>query len=173
MTGKPLRHPPRRPASAHVRVREAAARLEKARARAAAAARKAAAREAAGTGPGRVANITDPHSRLMPVRGGGFIQGYNAQAARSADGLIVGGLVTAQTTDYACFGPLLEQIEQASDLLRAHARGPIRRTEGPRRDGAGRRRVPVTGEPDLPGPGPADRHRPPPRPDRRPRPRPP
>jgi transposase len=127
VTGKPLRHPPRRPASAHVRVREAAARLEKARARAAAAARKAAAREAAGTGPGRVANITDPHSRLMPVRGGGFIQGYNAQAARSADGLIVGGLVTAQTTDYACFGPLLEQIEQASDLLRAHARGPIRR----------------------------------------------
>ena len=32
-------------------------------------------------------NITDPDSRLMPVRGGGFLQGYNAQAMHSADGL--------------------------------------------------------------------------------------
>jgi transposase len=125
--GGPLRNPPRRPASAHVRVRQAAAKLEKAKARAAETGRKAAARDAARTGPGPVANITDPHSHLMPVRGGGFIQGYNAQAARSADGLILGGLVTAQTTDYACFQPLLEVIATAQDILRAHARGPIHR----------------------------------------------
>jgi transposase len=124
-TGKGLRHPPRRPASAHVRVREAAARLEKAKARAAEAGRKAARKQQAGPGP--VANITDPHSHLMPVRGGGFIQGYNAQAARSADGLILAGLVTGQTTDYACFIPLLGQIAAASDLLRVHARGPLNR----------------------------------------------
>jgi len=123
-TGKGVRNPPRRPAAAHVRVREAAAKLEKAKARAAEAERKAARKQA---GPGPVANITDPHSHLMPVRGGGFIQGYNAQAARSADGLILGGLVTAQTTDYACFGPLLAQIAAASDLLRVHARGPLNR----------------------------------------------
>jgi transposase len=123
-TGRPLRNPPRRPASDHVRVREERARLEKARARQAEAERTAADNDA---GPGPVASITDPHSHLMPVRGGGFIQGYNAQAAHSADGLCLGGLVTAQTTDYASFQPLLEQIAAAEAILRGHARGPIRR----------------------------------------------
>jgi transposase len=127
VTGKGLRNPPRRPAREQVRVREAAAKLEKAKARAAEAARKAAEKEAARKGPGPVANITDPHSHLMPVRGGGFIQGYNAQAAHSADGLCLGGLVTSQTTDYACFGPLLDQIAAASVILRGHARGPLHR----------------------------------------------
>src|SRR5580704_12623028 len=60
----------------HCRVREAQAKLEATRARAAEAARKAAEREANRKGPGPVRNITDPDSRLMPVRGGGFIQGY-------------------------------------------------------------------------------------------------
>jgi transposase len=115
------------PPERYVRVREAAAKLQNAKARAARAARRAAAKDAARKGPGPVANITDPHSHLMPVRGGGFVQGYNAQAARSADGLILAGLVTTQTTDYASFGPLLDQIQQASDLLRAHARGPLHR----------------------------------------------
>jgi transposase len=122
-TGKGLRNPPRRPASTHVRVREAAARLEKAKARAA----RAAPEEAARKGPGPVANITDPHSHLMPLRGGGFIQGYNAQAAHSADGLCLAVLVTGQTTDYACFTPMLGQIGRTSDLLRRHARGPLHR----------------------------------------------
>jgi len=36
-----------------------------------------------------VRNITDPDSRLMPVRGGGFIQGYNAQNVTSSDGLVI------------------------------------------------------------------------------------
>jgi hypothetical protein len=122
-TGKGLPHPPRRPASEHVRVREAAALLEKAKARAARAAEK----EAARAGGGPVANITDPHSGLMPTRSRGFIQGYNCQAARSADGLILGGMVTSQTTDFACFGPMLGQITAAQDILRAHARGPLNR----------------------------------------------
>jgi transposase len=124
-TGTGLRNPPRRPAREHARVRQAAAGLEKAKARAAEAGRKAAQKQAAGPGP--VANITDPHSRLMPVRGGGFIQGYNAQAAHSADGLCLGGLVTTQTTDYASFKPLLEAIAAAEAILRRHARGPLRR----------------------------------------------
>src|SRR5580700_5059049 len=63
----------------HCRVREAQAKLEAARARAAAAGRKAAERDANRKGPGPVRNITDPDSRLMPVRGGGFTQGYNTQ----------------------------------------------------------------------------------------------
>jgi hypothetical protein len=125
VSGTGLRNPPRRPAREHVRVRQAAAKLDKAKARAAEAGRKAAEKQAAAPGP--VANITDPHSRLMPVRGGGFIQGYNAQAAHSADGLCLGGLVTAQTTDFASFGPLLDAIAAAQDILRRHARGPLRR----------------------------------------------
>ena len=60
-------------------------------------------------------------------RGGGFIQGYNAQAIRSADGLCLATLVTQQTTDYACFQPMIGKAEAAQDLLRAHARGPLHR----------------------------------------------
>ena len=63
--------------------------LERATARAAAAQRKAAGKAAARKGPGPVRNITDPHSRLMHVRGGGFIQGYNTQNVTSEDGLII------------------------------------------------------------------------------------
>jgi transposase len=125
--GRPLRNPPRRPAREHVRVREAQAIADRAKARQAEARRRAAAKEAARQGPGPVASITDPDSHLMPVRGGGFIQGYNAQAAHSADGLCLGGLVTGQTTDYASFGPLLDAIAAAQDILRAHARGPLNR----------------------------------------------
>ena len=62
--------------------RPPAPRLAKAEAGPEAAERKAAARKE--TGP--VRNITDPDSRLMPVRGGGFIQGYNAQNVTSEDG---------------------------------------------------------------------------------------
>lgn len=113
------------PPGEHFAVRQAAAALEKAQA--AAAGRKQAHKNAAGSDGAPVANITDPHSHLMPVRGGGFIQGYNAQAAHSADGLCLGGLVTSQTTDYACFGPLLEQIAAAEAILRSRARGPLRR----------------------------------------------
>jgi predicted trehalose synthase len=76
-TGKPLRNPPRQPASEHCRVKEAAAQVGKALARQQAAEQRAAEKEKNRKGPGPVRNITGPDSRLMPVRGGGFIQGYN------------------------------------------------------------------------------------------------
>ena len=63
-------------------VKAARAALAKAEARAAEAAeRKARQKES----PGPVRNIACPDSRLMPVRGGGFIQGYNAQNVTSED----------------------------------------------------------------------------------------
>jgi transposase len=130
-TGRPLRGSPPVPADRYCRVRQAREQLAAALARDAAAAEKAAAQEkaaqAAGPGRGPVANITDPGSRLMPVRGGGFIQGYNAQAARSADGLCLAAAVTTATGDYASFEPLLHGALAARDLLRAHARGPLHR----------------------------------------------
>jgi transposase len=114
---------PKSPASEYCRVRQAAAKLAKAKARQAEAERNAAGKQP----PGRAANMTDPDSRLMAVRGGGFIQGYNAQAAHSTDGLCLAVTLTSQNTDYGCFAPLLDQIGRASDLLRAHARGPLHR----------------------------------------------
>jgi len=106
----------KRPASldGHAGVRRARAALARAQARAADAGRKAAAK-----GPGPVRNITDPDSRLMPVRGGGFIQGYNAQNVTSADKLIIATQLTQDTTDTQWFGPMLAAALDAAALITA------------------------------------------------------
>jgi transposase len=119
-TGKPLRNPPRQPASEHCRVKEAAAKVEKARARAAEAERRAAEREAARKGPGPVRNITDPDSRLMPVRGGGFIQGYNTENVISEDELVIATELTDDPTDMAWFEPMMTRAQEAAGLIAAH-----------------------------------------------------
>jgi transposase len=123
-TGRPLRNPPRHPASAHCRVRAAAAQVEAARERAAAAQARAAEREESRKGPGPVRNITDPDSRLMPVRGGGFIRGYNAQNATSEDGLVIATELTDDTTDMAWFEPMMRAAEDAAALIAAHCPVP-------------------------------------------------
>jgi transposase len=125
-TGRPLRGGRPVPPDRYCRVRAAEARLAAAQQRAADAERAAAAR-AAGKDRGPARNITDPDSRLMPVRGGGFIQGYNAQAVHSGDGLCLAAAVTAGTTDYASYEPMISAAAAAQDLLRARARGPLRR----------------------------------------------
>ena len=120
-TGRGLREGRPVPPGQHVKIQRDARRLERA---------QRAARQEPATAdgePGPVRNITDPQSRLMPVRGGGFIQGYNAQAVHSADGLCLAATVTQDTTDYASFEPMMRQAGTASALLRAHARGPLRR----------------------------------------------
>ncbi|BBX53662.1 hypothetical protein MPOR_46880 [Mycolicibacterium poriferae] len=43
------------------------------------------ARATADLGPAR-RNMTDPQSRMMALRGGGWVQGYNCQAATTEDG---------------------------------------------------------------------------------------
>jgi transposase len=113
----------------HCRVRQAQAKVEAAKARAAEAERKAAEREANRKGPGPVRNITDPDSRLMPVRGGGFIQGYNAQNVPSEDGLIIATELTDDPVDCQWFEPMTEKAEQAAALIEAHrpaaSAGPV------------------------------------------------
>jgi transposase len=89
--------------------------LYKAEAKAAERARKAAAKAAKDPGP--VRNITDPHSRLMPVRGGGFIQGYNAQNMTSEDKLIIATELTQDTTDTEWFEPMLAAAADAAALI--------------------------------------------------------
>ena len=116
----------KRPASLdeHAGVRKALASLARAEARAADAARKAAAK-----GPGR--NITDPDSRLMPVRGGGFIQGYNAQNVTSADKLIIATELTDDTTGTGWFEPMLAAALDAATLITAHQPPPASTTPVP------------------------------------------
>jgi transposase len=107
--GERLRRPPARPGTGK-KARKARARLEELQA--AAAAEAEAVRDGA-KDPAPRRNVTDPDSRLMPVRGGGFIQGYNCQDAAADDRLMPGG--------YACQDP--GDMLQAQELARVAARG--------------------------------------------------
>ena len=187
MTGRPAAPrrgrpaPARRPAAPagdYIRVRQAMAKLAAAQARAAGAAARAAEKEKNRTGPGPVRNITDPDARLMPVRGGGFIEGYNTQNVTSEDGLVIATELTDDTTDTAWFEPMLRAAEDAAALITAHRPRPAlpgpQRAADPPADGAvsasltalflSRRRLPVRAQPHRPRPRPADRHRQDPRP---------
>jgi len=105
---------------AHAGVAKARAALALAEARAAEAGRRAAAKK----GPGPVRNITDPDSRLMPVHGGGFLQGYNAQNVTSQDKLIIATELTQDTTGTEWFEPMLRQAQAAAALITAHRPPP-------------------------------------------------
>jgi hypothetical protein len=102
------------------------------------------------------------------VRGGGFIEGYNAQNVASQDELITATRLTQDTTDTAWFEPMLGQAEQAAAFITA--RQPGRGWRRADRAVPGRRRLPVRAQPDHSRPGPADRRRQNPRPgENRPR----
>jgi transposase len=115
------------PAEEYCRVREARAGLERARARAAA--RADAARAEAPRQDGKKKqeparrNVTDPGSRLMPVRGGGFIQGYNAQNVTSEDGLLIATRLTSDTADTRWWEPMMKDAAAAAAVMAA-AGGP-------------------------------------------------
>ena len=108
------------PPEAHAGVARARATLAKAEARAADRERKA----AADKGPGPVRNLTDVDSRLMPVRGGGFVQGYNTQNVTSEDKLIIATELTQDTTDTGWFEPMLRHAQDAAALIGAHRPPP-------------------------------------------------
>jgi len=117
-TGLPERPPV--PVSQRATVRRAAARAGSARTRDAARQGRALAGEQNRKGPGPVRNITDPDSRLMPVRGGGFIQGYNAQNVTSSDGLIIATALSQDPGDVTWFEPMITAAGQAAALIAAH-----------------------------------------------------
>jgi hypothetical protein len=98
-------------------VRRAEAKLEKAIAREAARAEKDKDKAPA------VRNVTDPSSRLMPVRGGGFTQGYNAHNVVTDDGLISATELTDDTTDTRSWQPMMEDAAAAAAMMAA-AGGP-------------------------------------------------
>ena len=96
--GQRVTRPPARPGTGK-KARKAHARLAELQA----AADTGAEAEAAGDGkdkqPQPWRNVTDPDSRLLPVRGGGFIQGYNCQDAAADDRLMLGGYACQDTGD--------------------------------------------------------------------------
>ena len=112
--------------------RRARARLEALQARAAA----EAGRETAGDGkkpPAPQRNVTDPDSRLMPVRGGGFTQGYNCQDAAADDRLMLGGYACQDTGDVQQAQRLAQVAEKGAAVVAAghagHAADPGRLAE--------------------------------------------
>jgi len=118
------------PAGEYCRVREAREALERARARGAARAQAAggAGKQAAGDGGKKKRepaqrNVTDPDSRLMPVRGGGFLQGYNPQNVNSEDDLVIATRLTNTPGDVQWYEPMIAAAQAAAAMMAA-AGGP-------------------------------------------------
>jgi transposase len=98
------------PVEQHNRVRQASARLERAWAA------QALATEATKNAE-HTANITDPQSRIQPLRGGGWLQGYNCQAVTAADGLIVATDVGTSPVDNQYYRDMVDKTVSAADLI--------------------------------------------------------
>jgi transposase len=104
--------PPARPGTG-TKARTARARLEALQAQAAAEAGQAEDRGDSKKEPAPQRNVTDPDSRLLPARGGGFTQGYNCQDAAADDRLMLGGYACQDTGD----------VQQAQGLARVAEKG--------------------------------------------------
>ena len=120
--GQRVTRPPIRPGTGK-KARKARARLDALQAEAAAEARQAA--DAGNQDKGAKVprrNLTDPDSRLLPVRGGGFIQGYNCQDAAAGDRLMPGGYACQDTGDVLQAQQLARVAEKgAAVVAAAHA----------------------------------------------------
>lgn len=55
------------------------------------------------------ANTTDPDSRIMPTAKGGWIQGFNAQAAVNQDGVVIAATVTNEINDSTQCRPMMKK----------------------------------------------------------------
>jgi transposase len=65
-------------------------------------------------------NITDPQSRMLPLRGGGWLQGYNCQAVASSDGVIIATSVGNNSSDATAFTAMMGKAVAAAALIDAH-----------------------------------------------------
>ncbi|HYN74230.1 MAG TPA: transposase [Nakamurella sp.] len=102
-----------RPVEQHQGVIRCRARLAKAEAR-------QAKRDAAQAKSRRVRNTTDPESRMMPLRGGGWLQGYNCQAVTSTDGLIIAVSVNNNPSDVITYIQMTDAAVKAAELIDQH-----------------------------------------------------
>ncbi len=103
-------------------VRDARARLDELAARAAAQAASSEEEDGTGTKAKPVRNVTDPDSRLMPVRGGGLKQGYNCQDVAADDRLMLGGFASGNAAGTVHAARLeAVAVKGAQVVARAHA----------------------------------------------------
>lgn len=65
-------------------------------------------------------NITDPQSRMLPLRGGGWLQGYSCQAVTSSDGLIIATSVGNNPSDITAFTEMIDKAVAAAAIIDAH-----------------------------------------------------
>jgi transposase len=70
-------------------------------------------------------NITDPDSALLPRSGGGWTQGYNAQAAATAGGIVVAADVCATSADATMLVPMVTRIGQAVQAATGETAGVV------------------------------------------------
>lgn len=101
------------PVERNARVSAARARLDRVQAAQAESAKAA-------TNVERTANLTDPQSRIQPLRGGGWLQGYNCQAVSTADGLIVATGVGTSPVDHTYYRDMVEKAVAAAELITDH-----------------------------------------------------
>jgi hypothetical protein len=73
-------------------------------------------------------NVTDPDSRLLAVRGGGFIQGYNGQDGTADDRLMLGGYACQDANDQGQAARIDAVMEKGAAVVAAghaaHAADP-------------------------------------------------
>jgi transposase len=70
-------------------------------------------------------NVTDPDSGLLPRSGGGWVQGYNAQAAAVIGGIVVAGEVTANPVDCTMLEPMVRRIGDAVQAATGEPAGVV------------------------------------------------
>ena len=70
-------------------------------------------------------NITDPDSGLVPRSGGGWIQGYNAQAAAVEGGIVVAADVTASPVDSMMLESMAHLIADAIEAATGEPAGVV------------------------------------------------
>jgi transposase len=104
---------------ASYRVRHALARVERAQQ---VVARREARQDTTKPGRAPVRNITDPQSRLQPQLGGGWVQGYNAQAVATSDGIVLATSVSNSPSDSTAFVGLMRAACVAAEQMGA---GPV------------------------------------------------
>jgi transposase len=82
-------------------------------------------RERAAEPDDRSMNVTDPDSALLPRSGGGWVQGYNAQAAAVAGGIVVAADVTANPSDSTVLVPMVTHIGVAVTAATGQTAGVV------------------------------------------------
>lgn len=82
-------------------------------------------RERRSEGDDRKMNTTDPDSGLLPRSGGGWVQGYNAQAAAVGGGIVVAAEITSSPVDSTMLTPMVEHIGAAIADVTGEAVGVV------------------------------------------------